>query len=243
MVILSPLLWSTATIIPCNRLKLPSWHEWHRWITFSTSAECGWIATPRHSTAQPAARRLLAVRLGLHHRTLIMLIPFTSLRSLASRKRCSDSGAPISCQSDPSAYLLFVNDSRLTHSLEPRKGGGGKGKGSSGSGTFSVTRSLFPSPFPPAHVGGKSGGKTSKVPLKGGSVSNGKKSATSYGAGGGRSAPISLGQPFAGRTAGGGGRSQVYGSRYAMTWSSGLRGTALTSYVSTHVKNIRERLL
>ena len=80
-----------------------------------------------------------------------------------------------------------------------------------------------PSPlilFLPAHVGGSRGsgsksGKPSKVPLGSGSLPNGKKSATSYGAGGGRAAPIPQSRPFAGRIAGGGNRNQVYGNRYA----------------------------
>ena len=73
--------------------------------------------------------------------------------------------------------------------------------------------------FLPAHVGsrgsGSKSGKPSKVPLGSGSLPNGKKSATSYGAGGGRAAPIPRGRPFAGRIAGGGNRNQVYGNRYA----------------------------
>jgi len=76
--------------------------------------------------------------------------------------------------------------------------------------------------FLPVHVGGSHGsgsksGKPSKVPLGSGSLPNGRKSATSYGAGGGRAAHIPLGQPFAGRIAGGGNRYQVYGNRYAFT--------------------------
>jgi hypothetical protein len=89
-----------------------------------------------------------------------------------------------------------------------------------------VIASLLLTPFT-AHVGTtgskgskgsgtKSLGKPNKVKLDGENLPNNKKSATSYGTGGGRSAPISPGLPFAGRTAGGGGRQGVYGNRFAM---------------------------
>jgi len=54
------------------------------------------------------------------------------------------------------------------------------------------------------------------VGLGGSRLPNNKKSATSYGAGGGSAAPIPLGMPFAGRSAGGGNRQGVYGNKYAM---------------------------
>lgn len=50
--------------------------------------------------------------------------------------------------------------------------------------------------------------------LGGSKLPNGKKSATSYGAGGARAASIPRGQLFAGRIAGGGRREQVYGNGY-----------------------------
>ncbi|KAI0247990.1 hypothetical protein BJV78DRAFT_1276714 [Lactifluus subvellereus] len=109
-------------------------------------------------------------------------------------------------------YIPFISSPRLTpvsrerdlnlaRSLERRKGGGGGGR-----------------PRPPSVGPSGSGGKgsglggTSKVPLGGKGLSNGKTSATSYGPGGGRAAPIPFGQPFAGRSAGGGRRDQVYGN-------------------------------
>ena len=55
--------------------------------------------------------------------------------------------------------------------------------------------------------------------LGGGSLPNNKKSATSYGEGGGRALPIPPGKPFAGRIAGGGNRQGVYGNRYGMQFS------------------------
>lgn len=75
----------------------------------------------------------------------------------------------------------------------------------------------------PAHVGSKGSktktkslGKPNKVKLDGGNLPKNKKSATSYGAGGGQATPISPGLPFAGRIAGGGNRRGVYGNRYAV---------------------------
>lgn len=55
--------------------------------------------------------------------------------------------------------------------------------------------------------------------LGGGSLPNNKKSATSYGEGGGRALPIPPGRPFSGRTAGGGNRQGVYGNRYGTRFS------------------------
>lgn len=56
-------------------------------------------------------------------------------------------------------------------------------------------------------------GKTSSVPVSGSSAS-GKSTATSYGSGGGKPLIIPSGQLFAGRSAGGASRSQVYGTRF-----------------------------
>lgn len=55
--------------------------------------------------------------------------------------------------------------------------------------------------------------KTSSVPLTGTSAS-GKSTATSYGSGGGETLTIPIGQLFAGRSAGGASRYQVYGTRF-----------------------------
>ncbi|KAI0266222.1 hypothetical protein BC834DRAFT_824219, partial [Gloeopeniophorella convolvens] len=74
--------------------------------------------------------------------------------------------------------------------------------------------------------GSGGGGKASSVPLSGGRVANGKSSATSYGAGGGRPAAIPAGQPFAGRTAGGGARPQVFGNN---VYGSGYPGGVVAS--------------
>ena len=119
----------------------------------------------------------------------------------------------------PSENIDFVNISASTRSLERRKGGGGRGRGSSGTYNQFTTSAPDASPFS-VHVGSsstssKSLGKPRKVSLGGGRLPNNKKSATSYGAGGGRASPISYGKPFAGRIAGGGNRQGVYGNRYA----------------------------
>lgn len=145
-----------------------------------------------------------------------MYIPFiSSRRSGHSTKRHV---------SHESEELNFVNISELTRSLERRKGGGGRGRGSHGTFYQSPTSERLTHYFPaPVGDGSSSSGKTlgrpSKVGLDGGSLPNNKKSATSYGEGGGRSLPIPLGKPFAGRIAGGGNRQGVYGNRYAMRFS------------------------
>ncbi|KAG2133449.1 hypothetical protein BD769DRAFT_513567 [Suillus cothurnatus] len=89
-------------------------------------------------------------------------------------------------------------------------GGGGKGGGSSSGGKGSGAKGS----------GSGSGGKTSKVPITGSSAS-GKNTATAYGYGGGKPQTIPSGQLFAGRTAGGATRAQIYGTR---TYGSGYPG-------------------
>ncbi|KAG6331314.1 hypothetical protein ID866_7774 [Astraeus odoratus] len=86
--------------------------------------------------------------------------------------------------------------------------GGGKGsggsKGSSGSGKGSSSTG---------------GGKTSSVSLSG--ATSYFNSASAYGYGGGKSITIPSGQPFEGRSAGGGTRDQVFGTK---TYGSGYPG-------------------
>ncbi|KAF9232573.1 hypothetical protein BU15DRAFT_81076 [Melanogaster broomeanus] len=102
-------------------------------------------------------------------------------------------------------------------SIERRKGGGRGGKtGTSGKSSGSSAPSSSSS-------GGKStsrGGKVTSVPLLG-STNTGKSTATAYGLGGGNPITIPSGQLFAGRTAGGGTRGQVFGTR---TYGSGYPG-------------------
>ncbi|KAI6016125.1 hypothetical protein BKA83DRAFT_4338508, partial [Pisolithus microcarpus] len=69
-------------------------------------------------------------------------------------------------------------------------------------------------------------GEPSEVPLSSSSsISLGESSATAYGYGGGKSIVIPDGQPFAGRSAGGGTRDQIFGNR---TYGSGYPG--ITGY-------------
>ncbi|KAI5999711.1 hypothetical protein EDD15DRAFT_76125 [Pisolithus albus] len=76
------------------------------------------------------------------------------------------------------------------------EGGGGKGGKSDGG------------------AGASTSGEPSEVPLtSSSSMRLGKSSATAYGGGGGESIVIPDGQPFAGRSAGGGTRDQIYGNR------------------------------
>lgn len=60
--------------------------------------------------------------------------------------------------------------------------------------------------------GSSGSGTTKSVPLSG-KVPAGKNTATAYGSGGGKVITIPSGSLFSGRTAGGGSRSQVFGSR------------------------------
>ncbi|KAF9814144.1 hypothetical protein IEO21_05282 [Rhodonia placenta] len=136
---------------------------------------------------------------------------------------------PLITPSEPSLKQLF-----------PRKGGGGghgggsSGKGGSGSssgskgGSGSSSGSKGGSGSSSGGKGGSSGssssGKSQSIPLSG--STGGKKTATTYGSGGGRAVTIPAGQPFAGRTSGGGTRGQVYGTS---TYGSGYPGLAAGS--------------
>lgn len=106
-------------------------------------------------------------------------------------------------------FVPFITP--LSQRLWRRKGGGAKGSGGgaksgggdedgggSGGGSSSGSSS------------GKAKGTQSSVPISG--ATNGKRSAVSYGPGGGKVTTIPQGQPFAGRSSGGGTRNQVYGS-------------------------------
>ncbi|KAF8348438.1 hypothetical protein F5887DRAFT_1129407 [Amanita rubescens] len=91
-------------------------------------------------------------------------------------------------------------------------GGAGEGEGSSSSGGS----------------GGKSGGKSGSSSGISTSSGGGSSSAVVSGKGGGKSVVITSGQPFAGRTAGGGTRTQIYGTRQYGSGYPGItgRGTA-----------------
>lgn len=84
------------------------------------------------------------------------------------------------------------------------KGGGGGAKGGGGDGDSGGSSGGSSS------SSGKAKGTQSSVPISG--ATNGKRSAVSYGPGGGKVTTIPQGQPFAGRSSGGGTRNQVYGS-------------------------------
>ncbi|KAF8069245.1 hypothetical protein FPV67DRAFT_1113544 [Lyophyllum atratum] len=105
--------------------------------------------------------------------------------------------------------FFSVRSDKKARKLYRRKGGGGGGKGGGG--------------------GGKSGGSTGGTGSSGAGrstpISSGgsSKSATSFGPGGGKSAPIPAGQPFAGRDSGGATRGQVYGNQQ---YGSGYPGVA-----------------
>ncbi|KAF9225627.1 hypothetical protein BS17DRAFT_554757 [Gyrodon lividus] len=107
-------------------------------------------------------------------------------------------------------------------SIERRKGGGGGGKSSGGSSSSSSSKSGSGSSS--SEGGGtSSGGKQTSVPISG-STSSGKSTATVYGSGGGKSITIPSGQLFSGRSAGGGSRGQVFGTRMYGSGYPGITG-------------------
>lgn len=131
-------------------------------------------------------------------------------------------------------YIPLFSEFHPRRRLERRKGGGGKGGGGKGSGGKGGKGGKGGSS---KSSSGSGGGKKSKVPLSGGGLF-GKSSATSYGYGGGKAAIIPAGQPFAGRSAGGGTRDQIYGTKYVVLWPgcfTGLNGPAERMEVDTLV--------
>ncbi|KIM50671.1 hypothetical protein SCLCIDRAFT_34087 [Scleroderma citrinum Foug A] len=123
-------------------------------------------------------------------------------------------------------YIPLFSTTRKRHERRGGGGGGGEGVGEGvvggGEGEDGGESS-----------GGSSGGKSSggsgpstgeiepyPVPLKSSSVS-GKSSASAYGYGGGKSITIPSGQLFEGRSAGGGTRNQIFGSK---SYGSGYPG-------------------
>lgn len=94
----------------------------------------------------------------------------------------------------------------LSRRLERRKGGGGSAKGGSGS---EKSGSSSEGSSGEDESGSTCGGKEDPIPLSVGE----KTSASAYGYGGGKSIIIPAGQLFAGRSAGGGTRDQIYGTR------------------------------
>ncbi|KZT69983.1 hypothetical protein DAEQUDRAFT_725969 [Daedalea quercina L-15889] len=113
-------------------------------------------------------------------------------------------------------------DRRAVHwqELYPRKGAGGKGGHSSGDGDGSSSSSSSSD----GSSSGKSGSsaKTKSVPISG--ATGGRTTAEAYGAGGGAVSTIPAGQLFAGRSVGGGARSQVFGTRVYGSGYPGLAG-------------------
>ncbi|TFY79891.1 hypothetical protein EWM64_g4126 [Hericium alpestre] len=106
--------------------------------------------------------------------------------------------------------------------LAKRKGGGGGGKGGGGGSSGGKGSSGGSS------SGGGSVGSTSRVPVS--NLPAGKSSATAYGSGGGRPVTIPAGQPFAGRTTGGGTRNQVYGNTFYGSGYPGASGLGVAGH-------------
>ncbi|TDL25300.1 hypothetical protein BD410DRAFT_744058 [Rickenella mellea] len=112
-------------------------------------------------------------------------------------------------------FFPFITKRSGLKKLFRRKGGGGRGGGSSGGGSSGGGSS----------GGGSSGGTRGggSVPVGGSTGATGRGTATSYGRGGVPVTTIPSGQPFSGRSVGGGTRDQVFGTR---TYGSGYPGIA-----------------
>ena len=116
-------------------------------------------------------------------------------------------------------FIPFVTSRPKSKRIERRKGGGGGGKSSGSSSTGGSGSSTSSSKSGSGTTSSGSGtstsgsGKTTTVPLST-STAGGKSSASAYGSGGGSTIVIPSGQLFAGRSAGGGSRSQVLGTRW-----------------------------
>ncbi|KAJ3835302.1 hypothetical protein F5878DRAFT_588318 [Lentinula raphanica] len=105
-------------------------------------------------------------------------------------------------------------------------GGGGRGGGSSSSSSSGKGSSSSSSSGKGSSSGSQGKGSSSSLPNKGSSSSTSGRSSrsiTPYGNGAAKSFTIPSGQPFAGRTAGGATRDQIYGTR---TYGSGYPNNA-----------------
>ncbi|OCH94033.1 hypothetical protein OBBRIDRAFT_723698 [Obba rivulosa] len=132
-------------------------------------------------------------------------------------------------------FVPFLTPRTPKKGLYPRKGGGGGGKGGGSSSSGSKGGSSGSKGGTSGSKGGtqkgnggssgssgtSSSGKQSTVPISG--ATGGRSSAVSYGGGGGKVTTIPAGQPFAGRTAGGASRAQVYGTA---AYGSGYPGAS-----------------
>lgn len=115
-------------------------------------------------------------------------------------------------------FVPFIT-SRNSQPVYRRKGGGGKGGGKGGS-SGSDSGGSSGSSGSSGSKGGSSG-TTSSSTGKGavnkpvsGSTGGTSRTSSAYGSGGGSAVTIPSGQLFAGRSSGGGTRSQVYGTRH-----------------------------
>ncbi|KAF8137692.1 hypothetical protein EV363DRAFT_1318654 [Boletus edulis] len=110
--------------------------------------------------------------------------------------------------------IPFITSRSKSRHLERRKGGGGGGDTGESNGSS-------PSSSKSGSGSSTSGsGRQTSVPLTT-TTGSGKTSAIAYGSGGGSRIVIPAGQLFAGRSAGGGARDQIYGT---MTYGSGYPG-------------------
>ena len=89
---------------------------------------------------------------------------------------------------------------------EPKGGGGHGGGHSTGKGGSSGSKGASGKASVPA------GSRGSPVSVSGTTFGSGKTTSTAYGSGGVKMTTIPQGQPFAGRTYGGGTRGEIYGT-------------------------------
>ncbi len=111
--------------------------------------------------------------------------------------------------SDSSCYENWDAILRPRSPVPDPKGGGGHGAGHSSSKGGSSGSKGSNGATGKAAVGSR--GSTT-VPVSGTTFGSGKTASTAYGPGGVRVTTIPQGQPFAGRTYGGGTRGEIYGS-------------------------------
>lgn len=102
----------------------------------------------------------------------------------------------------------------ISQRLYRRKGGGGGGKGGGGDGGGDDGGGSSSGSSGSGSTSGRSSGTPESVPLTGSAATGGKTSAVAYGSGGFPEQTIPQGQFFAGRSQGGGVRSEVFGTRY-----------------------------
>lgn len=183
--------------------------------------EMGWLLflyfDPRQTNFVPI-NMTGNTRIAMSHSSTIKSKGPIPLITLPHRLTPEVSSQPRNRRCGLCSFTMYIPLFSTTRKRQERRGGGGGGGGGGGVGVGEGEDGGESS-------GGSSGGKSSggsgpstgeiepyPVPLKSSSVS-GKSSASAYGYGGGKSITIPSDQLFAGRSAGGGMRDQIVGSK------------------------------